>query len=161
MSGRVEGLTTSVCQKLALHRRRKRAETRSRHDPLRPRDGLAKKEKPRPTAGAVAKRKSIRSGSGTGIRTPVPWLRNGNRMSAVLGFVVFVRKIDRIVGPSPSGTALFVRKVSSFFQDRTLPHRPHEGLKGDRQSRDENILALTRASSRQGTFGCSRPKSAR
>ena len=55
-------------------------------------------------------------GSGTGIRTPVPWLRNGSKTSAVLGFVVFVRKTDRIVGPSRLGTALFVRKVSSFFQ---------------------------------------------
>jgi len=37
-------------------------------------------------------------------------------MPAVLGFVVFVRRFDRIVGPSPPETARFVDKVSSFFQ---------------------------------------------
>ena len=38
------------------------------------------------------------------------------RSSGVLGIVGFVREIVRIVGPSPLETALFVRKVSSFFQ---------------------------------------------
>ena len=37
-------------------------------------------------------------------------------MPAVLGFVVFVRRFDRIVGPSPPETARFVDKVSSSFQ---------------------------------------------
>jgi hypothetical protein len=65
-------------------------------------------------------------GSGTGIRTPVPWLRNGTRSSGVLGIVGFVREIVRIVGPSPPETALFVRKVSSFFQvfSRHAERRP-------------------------------------
>jgi hypothetical protein len=37
--------------------------------------------------------------------------------SMILGRVVFVRKIARIVGPSPAGGGPFACKVSSFFQE--------------------------------------------
>ena len=46
-------------------------------------------------------------------------LRHGNEKSAVFGIVGCVRKFATIVRPSPSGTALVVRKVSSLFQVAT------------------------------------------
>ena len=88
---------------------------------------------------------SVSFGTATGIRTPVPWLRNAAGDTMVSGCVGFPRDFARTLGRCPVERAGFVRKVSSFFQEQTkvartdnVGERPQ--TKGN--SLDEGHLAI-------------------
>ena len=54
--------------------------------------------------------------TGTGIRTPVPWLRNAAGESMVSGCVGFLPKLALTFGSFLVRTVAFVRKLSRIFQ---------------------------------------------
>jgi hypothetical protein len=79
------------------------------------------RERVRPSGRSRGEGPRDNFGTATGIRTPVPWLRNAAGDTTVSGCVGFPREFAPTVGPWWPVRARFVRKVSRIFQVDSWP----------------------------------------